>query len=60
MSEIATLRTTLERIQRDEPLHARIYAEGLAFCRRCPSWRACRVASIALAEVEMRVIGRTE
>ena len=50
-------RTDLERIQREEPLHARVYAEGVAFCRRCPSRKVCRAASVALAVVETRTIG---
>lgn len=52
-----TTRDTLIRIQREEPLHARVYAEGVAFCRRCPSRKVCRAASVALAEMETRTIG---
>lgn len=56
-----TERDSLERIQREEPLHVRVYAEGVAFCRECPSRKACRAASVALAVVETRVIsGGTE
>jgi hypothetical protein len=56
-ADIATLRASLVAIQRSEPLHARIYAEGLAFCPRCPSRKACKAASLRLAEMETRVIG---
>lgn len=50
-------RADLEAVQKREPLHARVYAEGLAFCRRCPSRRDCRAASLRLARAEARVIG---
>jgi hypothetical protein len=52
-----TARNELESIQRSEPLHARIYAEGLAFCPRCPSRKACKVASVRLAEMETKLLG---
>ena len=56
--DVIALRARLESVQRAEPLHTRVYGkEGVAFCRRCPSRRECRNASLTLAEAETRVIG---
>lgn len=50
-------RADLEAVQEREPLHARVYADGLAFCSRCPSRRDCAGASMRLAVQEVRKIG---
>ena len=56
MSDIQALRDHLVAVQREEPLHARVYAEGVAFCPRCPSRRECKRASLRLAEAETAML----
>lgn len=67
---IAQLRAELESIQRREPTHTRIGKTAVRVvdtstyqlttqhvCPRCPSRKACRAASLRLADAEMKAIG---
>jgi hypothetical protein len=62
--ELARLRAKLIQLQLDEPRHKKIgtrdkYGDRIPLdeiCRRCPSRRPCRSTSVAMADIESKIL----